>query len=236
MPSLLDTIRLIQEGDEQVREEFINSQKEFIRSFASFVCHRKLDWHNDDELSISLIAFNRAIDTFNPAAGKNFITYARVLIRNNLIDYFRSQQHGTGEKNIVVNELSDQVDTIASLRQHTLDADNLDRAYEIEVFKEILEECGVTIETLAKHSPRHRDTRENLKNIALKINCNEALKKRILKERRLPVKEIQALCGANRKFLDKWRKYILSLVIIAAHSDLEIMANYIWGKEPRSYR
>lgn len=225
-------ISQIQEGDEHLREEFIASQKGFIRSFASYICHRALDWHNDDELSVSLIAFNRAVDTFDPAAGSNFLAYARVLIRNSLVDYFRNRQQGKGIKeNNVTDELTAHLETAASLEQYALSADNMERAYEIEVFKETLERCGLTLETLVKHSPRHRDTRENLKNIVLKVSRHEALLERVLREKKLPIKEIQSLSGANRKMLEKWRKYLLSLFIIAAHGELEMLAEYIWGKD-----
>ncbi len=232
MPQLSITIHRIQEGDEHLREEFIASQKEFIRSFASFICHRRLDWHNDDELSVSLIAFNRAIDNFDPAAGSSFITYARVLIRNSLVDYFRSRQQGKGYTGgTVTTELTDHLETAASLERYALSADNLKRAYEIEIFKETLERCGLTLETLVKHSPKHRDTRENLKNIALQVARDQTLRERILMGNKLPIREIQVLSGANRKLLEKWRKYLLSLLIIAAHGELEMLTEYIWGKE-----
>lgn len=233
MPQLSVTIRRIQEGNEHLREEYITSQKEYIRSFASFVCHKNLDWHNDDELSVSLMAFNRAIDTFDPALGNSFMTYARVLIRNSLVDYFRSQQQGKEQGNICTEELTNNNEVAASLGRYSLHSENLERVYEIEIFKENLQNCGLTLEELVKQSPRHRDTRENLKNIVFKVAGHKTILERCLKDKRLPIGEIQSVSGANRKILEKWRKYLLSLLIIAAHGELEMLTEYIWGKELR---
>lgn len=233
MTQLSVIICQIQKGDESLREEFIAKQKEFIRSYASFVCRRELDWNNDDELSVALLAFNRAIDTFNPVDRGNFLTYARVLIRNSLVDYFRSQQmRREMEKCIATDKSAGHSETAASLRRYAIDADNMDLAYEIGLFKEILGGYGLTLETLVKHSPRHRDTRENLKKIALQVARDKELRERVLREKKIPLKEIQSRCGTHRKLLEKWRKYLLSLLIIAAHEELEMLAEYIWGKEP----
>lgn len=226
------TICQIQKGDEYLREEFILAQKEFIRSYASFICRRELDWRNDDELSVALVAFNQAIDTFNPAVGNSFKAYARVLIRNSLVDYFRSQQiRKETEKALDANSPTDHFETAASLRRHAMDEENMDLAYEIGLFKEILGGYGLTLEDLAKHSPRHRDTRENLKKIALQVVRDKELRERILKEKKLPLKEIQSRCGSHRKLLEKWRKYLFSLLVIAACEELEMLAEYIWGKK-----
>lgn len=226
------TISLIQEGDERLREELIASHKEFIRSFASFICRKRLDWHNDDELSMALIAFNRAIDTYKPEAGSSFFTYARLLIRNSLVDNFRKTHKGTGaEGGATPEELSHHLENSASLEQHTLHLDNLERAYEIEVFKKELYRYGLNLDTLVQYSPRHRDTREKLKEIILMIARDDKLRERIIREKRLPLQEIESLYGVRRKMMEKWRKYILSLLIIATHGELEIMAEYIWGKE-----
>ena len=232
MQCLAEMISSIREGNERLREEFIASQKEFIRSFASFICRRRLDWHNDDELSVALIAFNRAIDSYNAAAGSSFLTYARMLMRNSLVDNFRrtykaNVSAGSGGE----EEQSEQLEKYASLEYHAQHMDNVERVYEIEIFKENLGRYGLSLETLVKHSPRHRDTREKLKEIVLQISRDKNLQERIVTEKRLPLQEIQALSGVGRKMLEKWRKYILSLVIIAANHELEILTEYIWGKE-----
>ena len=45
-------------------------------------------WENDDELSIALIAFNSACENYKEGKG-NFFSYAKIVMRNALIDFFR---------------------------------------------------------------------------------------------------------------------------------------------------
>ena len=56
------------------RNIFIEENKSFIYLATYKVCKRALDWNNDDELSISLIAFNHACETYEQTKG-NFYSY-----------------------------------------------------------------------------------------------------------------------------------------------------------------
>lgn len=47
------------------REKFIEENRDFVYKIASSICKRRLSWQNDDELSIALIAFNKAIETYD---------------------------------------------------------------------------------------------------------------------------------------------------------------------------
>ncbi len=233
MQDISAIIRDIQQGNEHLREEFLMSQKEFIRGYASYVCKTRLDWHNDDELSVALIALNKAVDTYEPAAGKRFTGYAKALIRNSLVDYFRSYQKSASESLNTLNGIEESLNrlqTAASLNSYLLELDQEERAYEIKSLKELLSQFGLTLPVLVQNSPRHRDTRDSLKDIALKTAGESALVERIYREKRLPLKEIQLLTGAKRKLLEKWRRYLLSLILIASSEEVEGLVEYIWGK------
>ena len=54
---------------------------------------------SDDEWSISLMAFNQAIGTFTPERG-NFASYAALIIRSRLTDYYRSNRKYSEEFNV----------------------------------------------------------------------------------------------------------------------------------------
>ena len=66
---LKETLISAKSGDPLVREELIRSHKAFIARVSSKICSRYLTWDNDDELSIALLAFNEAIDSFDPHGG-----------------------------------------------------------------------------------------------------------------------------------------------------------------------
>src|SRR5665648_734158 len=88
---LKDTLILAKSGDPLMREELIRSHKEFIAKVSSKVCRRYLSWDNDDELSIALLGFNEAIDSFDPHGGASFHSFVQMVIRRRLVDYFRQE-------------------------------------------------------------------------------------------------------------------------------------------------
>ena len=224
-------IQEIQQGNEKLREELLASQMDFVLKYSSFLCKRKLDWQNDDELSIALMAFNKAIDTFNPSLGNSFFSYSRLLIKNSLIDYFRKQR-----KDLFVQLAPDSGDGSSfaedrvSQEAFLLEEENRERAYDVQRFKEILEQFGLSLQDLPGRSPRHFDTRDKLKEIVLKTCRDQELVERIYRQKRLPLKEIQILTGEKRKLLEKWRKYLLAMILISTHYELESLSIYIWGK------
>lgn len=237
MQNITSVINEIQQGNEQLRETFIAANREKIRQYASYVCKRSLEWQNDDELSISLIAFNRSIDSYDPDQGKGFFPYARLLVKNSLIDYFKNQ--GRKGNPLTVPLYMDNGEHAASFalaavsrQEFEQELSKRERAYEIALFKEVLADFSLTLHELVESSPRHGDTRNLLKEAACRVGAEADLVARIYREKRLPIKEIQRLTGIKRKSLEKWRRYVLSLVIVRTHPELEELGAYLWRKEP----
>lgn len=228
-----EVITEIQEGNETLREELIASHKAFIFRYTTFICKKTLAWENDDELSIALIAFNKGIDKFETGRGMNFLPYARILIRNSLIDYFRTQTDSlslsleTGNTDSKPSPREEEI----SIKHYALEMENRDRIFEIQVFKEELFHFGISLAELPKSSPTHNETRKHLKSTAKMIADNKDIMKKLCKNRKLPTKEIQVLTGLTRRSLDRWRKYLLAIIIVLSNPNLEILAEYIQGKE-----
>lgn len=88
---LKDTLKSAKSGDPLAREELISSHKAFIARVSSKVCRRFLAWDNDDELSIALLAFNEAIDSFDLHGEASFHSFVQMVIRRRLVDYFRKE-------------------------------------------------------------------------------------------------------------------------------------------------
>ncbi len=237
MQGTVSIIRAIQHGNKQLREDFIALKKEEVRKFASFICKRQLDWQNDDELSISLIAFNKAIDSYNITKGKNFYSYAWVLVKNSLIDYFRIEEKHRTEfnLNLINNDKIEEAQIDAAQQQYNIEQENLVRAYEILCFEELLKEFSLSFEALVENSPCHSDTRDILKKAAFIVSQNKELTRRIYQEKKLPLKEIQLLTGVNRKTLENWRRYFLSLIIILTCEEIEVLVEHIQVRESQNY-
>ena len=208
------------------RNAFIEENKGFIYACTEHICKRKLDWNNDDELSISLMAFNKACDTFNNSKG-NFYSYAGIVIKNSLIDYFRKN------KNIPVLEFEDQnekkeyIDLKISVSEYEKGIENKNRAEEIMMLSNELKEYGLSFEMLVKSSPSHEDTRNMLLNIAFLCTKNNMIMEYIKRKKQLPVNQIVSLTNTKRKKIEKWRRYLLALMLILSGKSYQYIKSYL---------
>lgn len=208
------------------RNDFIEENKNFIYTSACRICRRKLLWENDDELSIALIAFNKACDTYDDNKG-NFHSYARALIRNSLIDFFRK----SGNVPYLVfdsgSEDMEYVEYKSSMSIYEMQRENILRAEEIALFSKEIESYGLNFGILMNSSPSHKDTRNTLLNIAFACVKQESILETIKSKGNLPVKEILLLTGVNRKLIEKWRRYILVLILILSSCDYPYIKSFL---------
>ncbi|GAA0182371.1 RNA polymerase sigma-I factor [Clostridium sediminicola] len=207
------------------RTLFIEENKPFIYRVAFSICKRNLDWNNDDELSISLIAFNKACDSFNDKKG-NFHTYASAVIRNSLIDYFRKK-----EKNIYLlyesKDSTNYLDHKSSLSQYQIHIENQARASEIMLLTSELKKFKIKFKDLVDSSPKHKDTREKLLNLSLICINDDSIIDYMNSKSLLPVKNILLLTGYKKKFIEKWRRYIIALILILSNDEYNYIKSYL---------
>jgi RNA polymerase sigma factor len=208
------------------RNNFIEENKAFIYNVAYNICKRKLSWENDDELSISLIAFNNACDSFNSNKG-NFFSYSKVIIKNALIDHFRRMSRTPYVMFDNEEEDMDYIDYRSSMDSYELQNENKNRAEEIVMFTKELKEYKLDFSSLVDSSPSHKDTRDSLLNIAFSCVKEETILVHVKQKKQLPIKEIILLTGSNRKLLEKWRKYILILILILSSDEYPYIKSYL---------
>ncbi|MCT8977126.1 RNA polymerase sigma-I factor [Clostridium sp. CX1] len=208
------------------RNDFIERNKKFIYNTTASICKRTLQWENDDELSIALIAFNNACDTYVENKG-NFLSYAKVLIKNALIDYFRKSSNNPY---LIFNSEDEDTEYIYdkdSLTNYEIEQENLRRSEEIIAFSNELKRYKLSFEDLVKSSPSHKDTKDKLLNLCLACSNEASILEYIKSSKKLPVKEICILAGANRKFIEKWRRYILTLILIFSNKEYIYLRSYL---------
>ncbi|OPJ62116.1 sigma factor [Clostridium oryzae] len=208
------------------RDKFIEENKGFVYTVASTICNRKLDWVNDDELSISLIAFNNACDTYDDCKG-SFLGYAKVLIKNALIDYFRKTKNTPYLMFENHDEVTDYIDNKSALTEFEKSREKLELADEIALFSKKLSTFKLSFTDLLDSCPSHIDTRNNLLNIAFKCSSEKSILDYINSKKKLPISEIMLLTNSKRKFMDKWRKYILALILILSDNDYSYLKSYL---------
>lgn len=85
-----DVIQRIQDGDRSLREQFILDSLLLIKCIVRRAT-RSFFVEQADEYSIALNDYNQAIDHYHAGGDVPFEPYARLLIKNRLLDWFRKQ-------------------------------------------------------------------------------------------------------------------------------------------------
>lgn len=208
------------------RDDFIEKSKKFIYGVTAKICKKNLQWENDDELSISLIAFNKACESYVEDKG-NFFSYSKVLIKNSLIDYFRKNSNNPYLTFDDENSQLEYIDVKNSITNYEIEQENLRRNEEIVAFNKELQKYNLSFQALATSSPTHKDTKNNLLNLAFICSKEPSILEYIYKSKMLPVKQICLLTSSNRKLIEKWRRYILALILIFSNDDYAYIRSYL---------
>lgn len=215
--SVLQAILKIQSGDIQVREDFLNEYKPFVAKTAMNLCKRPLNWETHDELSIGLIAFNNAIDSYDSGKQVPFLPYAKVVIQNRLKDYFRKQSRIHEECSLDTDPDSKLLSPAElqsaweDFRDRTIEEERRDELIEYE---NLLDQFGIDFEALVGGSPKHRDSRENLFRVAKTIAETKKHIEFLLEKKQLPISELVFSTGTNRKTLERGRKFIIATALV----------------------
>jgi RNA polymerase sigma factor len=222
-------LKLLEKKDTS-RDKIIFEHKDFIYKYTCQICKKKLDWENDDQLSVALIAFNEALDKFDPERDKSFLGYAKLVIKNRLIDYFRKESR---YKNLYLddkNEDSEEhpLEIKAAWDSYRDELERRDRAYEMSRFEELVGDFGISFSDLVENCPNHKNTRDNLRQIALEVSQDDKIISKLYRTKKLPIKEIKKLTGTSRKILETWRKYLISLIVILTTDELTSLKEYVY--------
>lgn len=235
---LQNLLNLAQSGNETAREELIRSHRSYIAEVAAGYCGRKLEWENDDELSVSLLAFNEAIDSYNPSSGKKFRNYVRMVIRNRLTDHFRKEarhRHLPMERSAEYNERTQKWEAETAWEQYQEDQLARERAEEMSRFEQALQTFGLSLGGLEHSCPKHRDTRETLVGVAQFLADRQDLAAYVKYYKRLPLKELSQATGVSRKVLKHGRQYILAVFLIISRNNFPHLRS-LFSLTPRTIK
>lgn len=215
----------------ELKNALIRDMKQDVLLIARNHCQRNIT-ESDEEFSISNEALIEAIDAFKLGKNAKFITFATRIINNKLTDYYRREKK-ISEKYIV----DDKVSLISDKKNYDQYQNNQlqkelaeERMEEIEQFKKIIVEYGYTVRDVKEARPNHRDSIERLKLIARRI-VNANLHERFFSEQQCS-KELEKLIGEKRKTLNRYRPYLISLIIIYIHSySFPHMKTFLYGRD-----
>lgn len=217
--------------DDSAREAFLEHFQPFVRHVASRVVQRSLEWGRDEELSEAFLVFNQALSLFQPDRGVPFLAYARLLIKRQLIDYFR-RQNKTASLSLDEGEVGLVVETHLSVPEFYQQEQNRERAAEVSEYSTELAEWGLTFANLVEVSPKHRDTRQTLLRAARQLAHDASLWTQVKRTKRLPMQLLVEKTGLHPKVLERGRKYILAVALLIARShDYIYLREYVLPQE-----
>ena len=224
--------------DPPYRNSFLQENTKFIltRAYAA-IGHYVTE--SDDEWSIALLAFNDAIDKFEPDKGE-FDGFASLVIRRRLYDYLRSEKRFSQEISLEpyamdaddMNGPEDAVNSIAlEVQQKTVQqsVDSQDTGSikdEIEAVGEILGGYGFSFMDLADASPKAGKTKDSCAKVVCAILKSEDMLDKLRKQKSLPIKDIMPVVGVPRKLLERHRRYIIAAVEILS-GDFPLLSEYM---------
>lgn len=229
-------------GDAAAREDLLGRYSPFVLKVVSRVTGAYVRMGSDDEASVALVAFNEAIDSYDPDRGASFLGFAEAVIRRRLIDHYR--QGKASRREVPLGALLDGDDAdgeatggpqasglaAAQLVQaewvHRDREDQAERRDEVLRYREMLAFYGISVADLVRVSPRHDDARKRAIEVARVLASRPELVESLRQRGQLPLRELGSMVGLSRKTLERQRKYIIAVTLILTE-DLPQMEAYL---------
>ena len=229
-------VEAAQRGDAAVRERLIAAYTPMVLRTGARLCGRYLQVGRDEEVSVGLLALNEAVDRWRPDHGASFPAFAEVVVRRRLIDHFRREASRRETPVSDFDQADDEGDVwnpleaaqALALERERRDAE--DRRAEIERFRLLLQQYGITLRDLVHGSPRHSDARERAVTVARAIAARVEWTEYLRRHRALPLRELQgcAELGVSRKTMERQRKFIIAVALILIEG-LDGLRTYVPG-------
>lgn len=206
--------------DAQAADALISQYLPFIRAETARFLGRPADERSEDEQSIAMFAFYEAIHGYARTRG-SFLKYAAASIRNRLIDYQRreARHRGTisleapaGASETPVGELLADPHTPAQ----TL-AEREATGAEIRELTAQMAAFGVSLQDVTDNCPRQRRTLAACQRVLQYARTHPALLESFLRSKRLPITELCAGTGVERKTLERHRSYLVALLLVCTN-------------------
>lgn len=230
-----ETIAKIKCGDTQLKEGLINDYKPFIIKVISSVTGRFVDTKNSDELSIGLMAFDEAIESFNADKNVGFLSFAEIVIKRRVVDYIRKDIKNSNVYPFTYFESNDNEDNNIFENKYMVVEpgslfDKIELKEEIELFRKRLGEFDISLFDLVGNAPKHSDSKALAISIARVLADNTALSDKLEKKKNIPMTDLLRIVQVNRKTVERNRKFIIAVYLII-NSRLEVLQGYIANAE-----
>jgi RNA polymerase sigma factor len=227
-------LKAARDGDKQAREDLIRQYTPLALRVGSQVSGRFLQVGRDEEVSVGLLALNEAVDRFDSERGASFISFAEMVIKRRLIDFYRRQR---GRTEIPLSELESEddegnllqsVEQREAVERYAVQQETDARKHEIVRYAKRLAEYGIKFSELVEICPKHEDARERALEAAKLVARNPLFADHMQTKKELPLKQLEERVGVSRKTLERQRKYIIAVALIMLE-DFYHLRQYIAG-------
>lgn len=217
------------QSNSQAADELIAQYLPFIRSeTAKFL--KRFPEDGQDELSIAMFAFYEAAMSYQSGKG-SFLKLAATAIRNRLIDHYRREQRHTGTVSLNAQSSGDDESSLVDqIRDDRNEAEEFhDRTAtqkEIQEFTGQLQEFGLSLSDIADNCPKQERTLTACMRVLDYARQNPDLLDQLVKTKKLPLSQLSEGAGAERKTLERHRKYIVA-ILLAYTNGFEIIRGHL---------
>lgn len=230
-----EIIKTIKNGDQELRNKFINDYNPFIIKVVSKTLGKYVDLENSEEYSVGLLAFNEAIDCFNESKNAGFLRFAETVIKRRLIDYQRkNSKYGKTFPLSYFERYDEEENVFYENKFFTVDAssqfNNIETKEELAAFTERLASFNIELKELVKLAPKHMDSKRLAIKIARILAQSRELSDKLERKKTIPMVELMKLLDVNHKTVERNRKFIISVYIILC-SRLETLQGYVENVE-----
>jgi RNA polymerase sigma factor len=215
-------------GNELVRERLIRHYKPYVLNTVGHICKKYVSW-SEEEASIGLLALNKAIDTYDDTKGRTFVNYVYLLVKRDLIDFFRKENR---EKHLSLNDHDEEnvvshLEIEQSLQLYEREKQANELVEEILELSEVLSHYQIKFEELEKFSPKHKDTRESLYELVERFIEDGECVSQLLHKRQFPTTTFVKKTGYKVKTIERHRKFIITLIVLKLHPHWRQLSQYI---------
>ena len=225
-------LALLAATSEAAREELITRQERNILRIASSAKHRFVT-KSDDEWSVALCAFSHAIDTYRIEKG-SFLVYAEIVIRRSLIDAHRAESRRAQEFIVSPEAFEGETEesvpnpVLATMIDRSIRAQDRTLQEEILAALEVLRRYGFGFYDLTSCSPGQERTRRACARAADAVLASATQLSQLTRTQQLPLKRLVEHDGIPKKILERYRKYIIAMIVIRA-GDYPALQGYLSG-------
>ena len=209
-------------------ERLISDFKPFFHSRASKYSSNNSGFEQDELFGIAMAAFYEAITAYDDSKG-HFFPFASNVVRCNILDHIRKVYRSERREPVLAGDWGENSASpicSASVRAHDEIKKQRCIVDEIEQFKYELANWGITMESLALQSPKHKKLAEVYKLLVRQILQKPDVIQTIQLKHYFPIKRISEISGLPQKKLERARTFIIASLIIKM-GDYDFLSEYI---------